>query len=695
VKIVAQIAKYIILLTLLITPFLVCGYNEQSPFELIKLVIASMGTLLAGVLFLISLVKEDKITIRWNSGLTFLTPVLLITALSYYFSNNRFDSFWGNINIPSDSLLFTMICYLLCFLVTQLVREESDLKKFNFVLIGASFFLGGYGVIQHFGGDWVDWWGYRQMHLNAYGTIGQAVGFASILGTLLPISVAAYLGTKNKGLRIVLLAVVFVVIMGIMYSGSRMPTVVSLGFSILIPLVYAIKNRTKTELKKAGLLLLVILISQAAYYAEPNRNALAQKFKPQVVSTGFKERIQVWNDAFKIWQKYPYLGTGPEHFALELKLVNTPEFNTNQNWGLYWHKAHNHLIHFLATVGIFGLLAHLVFAGFVGFSALRIIFKKQNEDGDWQKLGYLIGYSFLFFANLTAFNFILTQLYSFLFPVLYAISTWKFKDIQPRVPRFLNILNIALISIMFVLFGHEIYQYWNADRYFSLSRRALEGDKDIGKAIEHINRAVAIKETDCRFYLRKSSLITSVIKYQARINPSMNLEPALMELDAYTMFGVNCDPKNPESWFYRARLFSDLYEVKIEKSIERAEKGYIEGAKFSPANPIFPYNLGLLYWVAGRWVAFINRMNDAIALKPDYFLAYQQLYDFYYREKNQQEVDNLTARISTMKFVSPDSLRDLLNLIQFVREKGDMKTLNGLVPVYNKWSEFHSALNVK
>lgn len=694
-RIVFQSSKYILLLTLLITPFLICGYNEQSPFEMIKMITVCIATLLAGVMFFVSHIKDEELSFRWNKGLTFLTPLLLVTTLSFIYSNNRFNSFWGNVNIPSDSLLTTMMYFLFCFLVIQVAKDESDLKKFNFVLILASFALAGYGIVQHFGGDPIDWWGYRQMHLNAYGTIGQAVGYASILGTLLPLSVAGYLAAKDKIAKIALLISSFVVVLGLMYSGSRTPTVVSLAFSLFSLLIYVLKFRKKENFKKAALLLGAIILSQAIYYGENYNNALTQKFKPQVVATGFRERLQVWNDAIKIWEKYPYLGTGPEHFALELKLVNTRDFNTNQNWGLYWHKAHNHILHFLATVGIIGLLSHLIFAGFVGFSALKLIFKKDTEEADFRKLGYLFGYSFLFFANITAFNFVLTQLYSFLLPILYVISTGKFKDIHPRVPRILNIINIVLISVMFGLFAHELYQYWNADRYFSLSRRALESEKNMPKAIEYIDRAIAVKQNDCRFYLRKSSLITSVIKFQGRANPGLNFEPALAELDSYTMSGVDCDPKNPESWFYRARLFSELYESRIEKTPDRAEKGYLEGAKYSPANPVFPYNLGLVYWVAGRWNAFINRMNDAIYLKPDYFLPYQQLYDFYYREKNQAEVDKLTERIVNTPFISPDSLRDLLNLIQYVKEKGDMKTVNALVPFYNKFAELHSALNIK
>ena len=117
---------------------------------------------------------------------------------------------------------------------------------------------------------------------------------------------------------------------------------------------------------------LAIISTQIIYYAE-GETALTNKFQPQIVNNGLTERIQVWTDSIKIWKKYPILGAGPENFASELKLVNEKDFNTNQNWSLFWHKAHNQLVHFLATVGLVGLLSHLFLAFFVFYSFFKTI----------------------------------------------------------------------------------------------------------------------------------------------------------------------------------------------------------------------------------------------------------------------------------------------------------------------------------
>ncbi len=678
-------SKYVLLLALLGVPFLVCGLNEQSPFEMIKMVVASILTLIAGVLFLLSHINSVQIKFKWNHTLSFLFVILSVTFLSFLFSNNQFNSFWGNNNIPSDSLLTTMMYFLFCFIATQVIEKESDLKKFNLVLIASAFLLAVYGVIQHFGYDPVDWWGYRQMHLNAYGTIGQSVGFASILGTLLPLAIVYYLGAENINIKRLLLFIIFIILMGIMYSGSRAPMAISLGIVLVLSFIFWYKNKTKSGLKIIGWLILTMALSQAVYYGEPSKNALTHKLKPQIISSGLQERIQVWEDAIRIWQKYPILGTGPEHFALELKLVNTKDFNTNQNWGLYWHKAHNHILHFLATIGVVGLLAHLAFAFFILYSFVQLIRKPQFASLDWLRLGFLFGFGFLFIGNIVAFNFVLTQLYMVLLPTLYSISFFSDAKVMTlATPRFLNVLNIVLACLLFSLFGYEIYRYWSADRYFSLSRRALEAERNMTLAIEHIDKAIATKETDCRFYLRKSSLITSLIKFQVKANPGLNPEQALRELDALTMLGVNCDAKNPESWFYRARLFSDLFESRIEPSIDRAEKSFIEGAKFSPANPVFPFNQGLLYMLNGQWVAFINRMMDTIELKPDYISAYNRLFEYYYRDKNQAKIDELTQKIANTSYISGEALLELGQLIQVVRKNGDTRNADILLRVYTK-----------
>ncbi len=687
-------SKYLLLLNLLIVPFLVCGYNEQAPFELIKLVVTCLLTLVAVACYLISFSKEGEIRFSWNWSLIFQLVIGFATLLSFLYSNNQFNSFWGNNNIPSDGLLTIIIYFLFSFLLVQVVTSEDELGQFNFVLIASCFLLATYGVIQHYGHDPVDWWGYSQMRSNAYGAIGQAVGFATILGAIFPLILMRYLTLTKKSSKNISLFLLLIFLLGIMFSGSRMPMVLTLALSILVCIVYWYKIRNKEATRKVLGYFFILILSQAIYYGESTDNALTHKLKPEVVSTGLNERIQVWQDAIKIWQKYPLLGSGPETFALELKLVNTKDFNSNQNWGLYWHKAHNHIFHYLATIGIIGLLSHLFFAGFIFYWIFKLVFKKKNEDMDYIRLGYLLGYAFIFVANITAFNFITTQLYCFILPTLFSVTYFdqEKKEVTIRSPYFLNMINIVLCCMLLGLFGNEIFKFWNSDRYFSLSRRYLEAERNMGKAFEAIEKAIAIKDNDFRYYFRKASLMTSVIKFQVRSNPNANVsyDGALRDLNNLADMGIKCDLKNPESWFFKGRLFADLYESKILKSPEIAEKSISEGAKYAPANPTFPYQLGLIYLRDGRNISFINKMNEAIDLKYDYMPAYKVLFKYYYERKNQEEINKLVKRVVSTHYISGEFLRDLQEIIGMTLAEKDQANSDALNEVHMKFFQAHA-----
>ena len=112
-------------------------------------------------------------------------------------------------------------------------------------------FLAGYGVIQHFGLDPVDWWGYRQMEINAYGTIGQAVGFGMIVGSSLFLPLTSFLQAKSPFRKFVFLLSLLIMALGILYSGSRTPALAALFVSVVGLGAYILKNRNRQALKMA------------------------------------------------------------------------------------------------------------------------------------------------------------------------------------------------------------------------------------------------------------------------------------------------------------------------------------------------------------------------------------------------------------------------------------------------------------
>lgn len=676
--------RYFLLFNLFIASFLVCAYNEQSPFELIKLLNLCFGALVGVALWTAASFHKEVVVFKWNTVLWMHLAILGATLLSFFYSNSPFSSFWGNYNIPTDSVLSFIIYFLYAFILTQVFTDAQKIKQLTYTLLASIFALSVYGIVQHFGYDPVDWWGYSQMHLNAYGTIGQSVGFATIIGCLLPLMTTHLLLQQKTGRFIITAVILSVMTLGMMYSGSRTPVTLALLAILGLTIIYFFKSGDGARLKKLVTVVLALGLTQIIYYSESN-SALAQKLQSDALNTGVSERMQVWQGAYEIWKKYPVLGSGPETFALELKLVNTKDFNTNQNWGLYWHKAHNHIIHYLATVGVVGLLVHLILAFWV-FAQLIIILKTKNlKESDWFRFSYLIGYAFIFLANLTAFNFIFTQFLMMIFPVIDRLYVGKKSEWQMACPKGLNIVNMVLIFVLVTSFGNELFKFWNADRHFTLSRRSLEMFNNMKEALDEIDMAIAIKPNDCRFYLRKASLLNNIFKYQMNVQAEFNHDEALRMIDDLTREAITCEPGSPESWLYRGKLFSELYEVRLETTIDRAEQSFKEGAKLAPVNPTYPYQLGALYMRSGRVGDGLAEMYKALRLKEDYLPAYSQLFDYYYQTNNVTEVKRLMKELSGVRLNSAEFLGDFNNIIQIAHNHNDNESVQLLAPVFQKY----------
>ncbi len=682
--------RYFLLFNLFIASFLFCAYNEQSPFELIKLINLCFGALIGILIWTSVSFQKEEIIFKWNFVLWMHLAILGATVLSFFYSNSPFNSFWGNYNIPTDSVLSFIIYFLYAFILTQVFTDAKKIQQLTYTLVASALALSVYGIVQHFGYDPVDWWGYSQMHLNAYATIGQAVGFATIVGCLLPLMTVIFLVQQKTSRLMVCAATLFLMVLGMMYSGSRTPVTLALAAILGLTVIYFFKSDDKKRVKKMAIVVLALALTQTIYYSESN-TALGKKMQSDSLSTGVSERMQVWKGAYDIWRKYPVLGSGPETFAIELKLVNTKDFNTNQNWGLYWHKAHNHIIHYLATVGLVGLLVHLILAFWVLFQLLMILKNKDLKETDWFRFAYLVGYAFIFLANLTAFNFIMTQFLMMTFPVVDRLYVGQKSEWRMLCPKWLSVINLVLIFVLVGLFSHEIFKFWNADRHFTISRRSLEVNNNMKEALDEIDIAISIKPNDCRFYLRKASLLNNVFKYQMNIKAEFNHQEALRMIDELTRTAINCEPASPETLLYRGKLFAELYDVRLETSIDRAAQSYIEGAKFAPVNPTYPYQLGALYMRAGRIGDGLAEMYNALHLKADYMPAYSQLLDYYYQTNNTPEIKRLVKEISNTSLHSGEFLADLNNIIQLAQNHNDTESVQKLVPVFQKFQQMFAA----
>ena len=670
--------RIIILLALAVVPFLTFEQNEQSPFELPKLIFLTFTTLLVFAVYVIISLKEREWKFRWNHGLNNLLLIFIATVLSYQLSNNSFNSLWGNNNVPTDSVWIGTVFLVFVFVVFQLFDTRERVLRLEKVTLVSVFALAAYGIVQHFGMDPIDWWGYSEMRTAAYGTIGQSVGYSTIVGTFIPLATFIFLKQKEKSKILISLILLVTLLLGQMYSGSRTPVALAVLISSVMAVVLFLKDRS---LKKNLVIYFVALTAvQVIYFAEGG-TAIEKKMQSVSLNSGIKERVQVWTDSLGIWKKYPIFGSGPETFALELKIVNSKDFNTNSKWALYWHKAHNFIFHYLATIGIVGLSVHLLLL----FSAFywvwsefnkKIELNKKNKQIDiehYRSFAYLAVPIFIYLSNLTAFYFVLTQLFTALFFVMYfgLKKPEENFEIKIKFPKFVNYFNMAMIIAMLGLASNQVWIFWMGDRYFSNSRRYFEAERNVPKALEYIDMAILTNPNDCRFYNRKATYLATVYRFEHKTRPDFDNQTAVELLNSVTESATICDPTGPETWFFRGKIFTDIFMEGMTQDLSIAEHSFKQGAKYSPINPIFKYSLGVVYGASGRIPQFIQQMNEAIDLKKDYFIAYSPLIEFYFKNKNFDEIDKLINLINETSVTTPDLVAELLKIVEVAKKYND------------------------
>lgn len=683
---VKNFLSFLLLAALLFTPFLTSALNEQSPFEFIKLYTLCIVTIFGFSVFLISTLKSRQIVFRWNLGLTLVGVIGLANALSYLFSNNQLISFWSDINVPTDSMLTYIIFFGFCFLCSQVLYKSARIFLIKCVLITAGFLLAAYGVVQHFGLDPVDWWGYSQMKVAAYGTIGQAVGFGSILGALICLAIVSYFQVKKKWQAGALLLMIMAFFLAVMYSGSRGPALGSAIVALACIAIATIKLRSRSTYIKSAILILIFVGAQCIYFFENEKSELTTKFKTNMIEYGLSERSYIWQDAIAIWKKYPILGAGPETFGIEQKIVNRKEHNRFEHWELIWTKAHNHYFHHLATTGLVGLSAELLLILFILLDLWRLIRKTLFDNEDLDGVALALGFLFICLNNLTAFNFVYTQLLSYLLPTVYFIIRSRSQPVLIELKAFkkINMTMVVLLLVLMTQLMLSIYNYWKADVLFGQAKRTFLANKDGAGALKAIDEAIILTPFNPRLFCRKATIVTALLTSSPNKYTQKEAADTVKLIDELTDTCINLEPQNSDNISIKAKLFAELFFNRLVETPEISEKSFLMAAEYNPNNPNYYYRLALLYLNSSRTELYLKNMHKAIELKDDFLPAYTDLLGFFYRKGDHAEVELIIKAISEVKIDKSEYISEFRNMINLTDLNKDESSKAILMKAYMK-----------
>ncbi|MBY0452643.1 MAG: O-antigen ligase family protein, partial [Bdellovibrionaceae bacterium] len=469
----------------------------MSPAELPKQIHVTTAVLALFIFWAITTARQKITTLKWSHSLTLLGLWLGANTISYFFSISQYISFWGDKNLPSDSLQTIIIFFILSFIFLQIFDESKDYKRFSTVILLT---LAGQiivGLVQHYN-LYEHWYAFGVV----FGTMGITVGLASVLASFFPV----LLNCIFRSEKLWKLAVYYVLLMTgfliMLHTSSRTPMAAAFVAFCMMSAYELYVGFDRQKVKKILLVAVAITATYSFFKFDVPNAEFNEKIQPRLLNKAIFSRANIWESAFRAWKDHPILGTGPETFILTQRNYQVLAANDYEYWDTDWVKPHNQIFQDLANTGILGLLSHMLILAYMTFFTLKSILKKQTDDRDhWMRTLYML-YLVIFMSNMTCFNFITTQMYSYLSVTLFGIAQgpigFKTKSWQ-LTPR-LRYLMVGLVSIPTLTLATATYAYGQADIYNHLGLYEIDKEANTNNAVQYYFKALSYDDNDPLLY---------------------------------------------------------------------------------------------------------------------------------------------------------------------------------------------------
>jgi len=664
---------------------LIFSIQTNEAFEFNKLVYIYGSALF--VLFLLFVKKVMGGTFKKMPLLIPFLAFILSQILSTIFSIERHTSIFGYYSRFNGGLLSVFAFSVLLYGLVQFVQ-----KKQLPILLGLYFFgavlSAGYAFPEHFGAspsckllmnEWsVKCW-VQDVQNRVFGTMGQPNWLAAYLLPALILLAAegvslvgaaqtASADTKKKVQYAGFLSgggilAAFCLILAVLFFTKSRSGLVGLaaGMAVYTVLLFLFEIRRKQiQWKRVLLAFLVFTILSGAVLFTAGRSTFdvisqtAQRYLPFLhlqqqeqtapevklagtqLETGGTEsgeiRKIVWRGAINVWKRYPLFGSGVETFGYSYYRDRPIEHNLVSEWDFLYNKAHNEILNYLATTGLFGLGAYLVFHTSVLLWSLRKLRKLDDFAG--RNLGYAAVASILslHLAHFFGFSTVATQwTLILLIGVLFILNIPDHIDTKLKSLSLERLLFIALAVFVLYVSGQYLTTYWKADVFFSQAKRSnllqtpeetLQSYQDAitsnpNEATYHDGYAAALQELTLAYSQNKPE---GVDEKQLKEMQTKLGNQALEE----SLRSITINPRQIN--FYKTRVsiltkLSSFDPTMLDSALDVLQHTRV----LAPTDPKLVFQTALIYEAQMKYDESIKAFEEALRLKPNYQQAIDEL----------------------------------------------------------------------
>ncbi len=411
----------------------------------------------------------------------------------------------------------------------------------------------------------------------------------------------------------------------------------------LIPLILKEKNYTKkiTYLAITSILATATTINVLLFVSS---NSKQSNILPLNTS---------WSIALDIL-KYPgtaLIGTGPENFLSSFTRLRPVYLNLNEKlWNVRFSESGSLLLTIFTTTGILGGLSFIYFY-FKNILAAFTVLKKVEEKSTISFYLYaLIGYFFSALFTPAGIVSIITS------AVIITILTQVLKNEDSSSVKTLHLsinnegistttLSKFLPISILILILTIIAIYWNFGSRFYLGSTKLHQanlaiNSDLTTSFQKQIEAQNLNQYDSTYSILLSNTYQQIaLFYLQKTSPSeadkkTSIEMMQRSIDA-GRFAAKIDPFNVMVWENLSNIYQSFIGA-AEGANNLAISHLAQAISLDPTNPKLRLQLGILYYNLQDKEQAIKLINQAVDLKPNWSLPYQNLYRIYLEEKDYQ-----------------------------------------------------------
>jgi O-antigen ligase len=328
----------------------------QDPFNAPKMwLLFIFGAWLLGQLIggLSSEVSSKNLALSSKIVIGITSAFLLFNAIALIMTDSKYVGLFGDYQRRTGFLTYVFLATF--FLFTSKRIRFSDGIRIHYWTLGISLTFCLYGILQHFGLDFIKW---NNQYNAILGTVGNPNFAAALMGIFSVILFGFAINKETSNLfRIVSFVSVFLLLMTIYFSDSLQGFLAAaVGFGVLIVTLVFQRNRTLgwsiAGVGFVGGLMSILGILQMGPFSF--------LFKESVTYRG-----DYWRAGFRMLQDHLWFGVGLDRYGAYFREYRDVAQVLRRGPNIGSNAAHNVFLQLGATGGIFVLLTYLLLVGFI------------------------------------------------------------------------------------------------------------------------------------------------------------------------------------------------------------------------------------------------------------------------------------------------------------------------------------------